>query len=695
MAVGDVGGDQFEEVNIIEKGKNYGWPMKEGFWQGGGNPPANYSDPLHAYGHAVGCCVTGAAFYNPVTPQFPANYTGELFFGEYCKGIICHINPVTGGTPLEFATGLNRPLCLLTHPDGSLYCITRGGLGGGSELDNTSSEGGVLWRITYNPNGLPLVATQPSDLLLSVGENARFSIRATGNGLFTYQWRRDNIDILGSTSDSLVLPQVALSDSGAVFSCRIANAGGSVFSNNARLFVTANQRPTAGIELPAPGETYVAGQTLIFKGFGNDPETGPLPPQNLAWRIDFHHNVHTHPGLPYTTGVEQGVIFIPQLGETDHNVWYRVHLYARDAAGLSRHVWRDVYPQKSVLSFQTQPAGLPLFLDGQPLTTPKIDTGVVGMLRTLQAPTLAFLNGDAYIFIGWSDGVQDNTREIETPAQGLTLVAQYQLLPTGSGTGLLGLYFNQDPGNFSQPITAWRIDPTLDLYWAGSPFEPVIGTDNFAVRWLGKLEPWLTDNYYFYLTGDDGVRLWVSDSLIIDSWIPSDGGVRIAGPIHLEQGIQYPIKVELFEIGGEAEIKLQWGFSDVDPSTIPATQLYPASNFSSTKSVQDLGDIRCRIVPNPFDNNGYLEVFSPFSTAINMDVFDMAGRLMNHQQWYIQPGFSKQDLHLDQAASGIYLVKIWTTRGLLTLKVEKLEAHTLGSRFSEEGQGIGDENLER
>ncbi|MFM9948846.1 MAG: PQQ-dependent sugar dehydrogenase [Saprospiraceae bacterium] len=673
MAVGDVGSDQFEEINLIEAGKNYGWPLVEGFWQGGGNPPANYEDPLHAYNHNVGCCVAGAAFYNPATAQFPANYNGQLFFGEYCQGKIWHINPATGGAVTEFATGLDRPLCLLTHPDGSLYCITRGGLGGGSEVDNTSSNEGVLWRILYNPSGAPLVATQPDDVLLSVGETARFYVTAAGNAPFSYQWRRNGSDITDATADSLILQNVALSDSGAVFSCLITNGGGTILSNAALLRVTSNQPPVANIELPLFGATYAAGQTLFFKGSGVDPETGPLPAQNLAWRIDFHHNIHTHPFLPYTTGLTEGSILIPQVGETAHDVWYRVYLYVSDGAGLNRQVWRDVFPQKSVLTFQTQPEGLPLFLDGQPISTPAIDTSVVGILRNIAAPGFAAANGQAYLFDGWSDGEQLNGRQVETPTQNLTLTANYQTLQVGMGTGLLGLYFNNDNGNFTQPVTAWRIDPQLDFYWGGgSPFEPSIGADNFAVRWLGDLEPWQTGNYFFYLTGDDGVRLHVNDSLLIDSWMPSNGDTRTGGPIYLEAGERYPLRVELFEIGGEAEIKLEWGFEGNGRATIPTSQLYPAPSFTAIQTASSLGDLRCRIIPNPFKETGDLEVFAPSRTKVNMEVYDMAGRTLNRHEWYADPGFNNQDLRLGQAPSGMYLVKIMTAKGSLVLKVEKI-----------------------
>lgn len=671
MAVGDVGSNQFEEINIIERGKNYGWPNAEGFWQGG-NPPANYQDPLHAYGRNVGCCITGAAFYNPSTTAFPANYEGQLFFGEYCEGIIWTIDPNTGGTPTVFATGLDRPLSLLTHPDGSLYCITRGGMGGGSMEDNTSSDGGVLWRISYNPTGTPLVATQPDDLLLSVGQTARFDIRAAGNMPFTYQWQRDGFDVPGATTDTFILPNVMLADSGAVFTCRISNPNGSIVSNPALLRVTANQAPLVNMLTPTLGSTYAAGEMLTFSGSGMDPETGDLPAQNLAWRIDFHHDEHTHPVLAYTTGLASGSIAIPQVGETAHNVWFRVHLYAFDAAGLLSHTFRDVFPRKSVIACQTSPAGLPLFLDGQPRNSPLADTSVVGVLRTITAPQFAENGGQSYLFESWSDGTTTNNYQIATPEENFNLIANYQTLNTSDGTGLLGLYFDNDDGSFTSPITAWRIDPVLDFYWPASPWEGVIGGDNFSVRWQGEIVPWITGDYLFYLTGDDGVRLIIDNNTWIDSWMPSDGATRISNPVSLMAGTRYPINVELFEIGGEAEIHLEWGLGDGSRVIVPASQLFPDEEFSSTANVAELQGLSFRVVPNPFNSNAQLELFAPRASDINMEVYDIAGRMVSRKKWRSAVGFSSEDLGLATAAAGMYIVNIWVNHESVALKMIKL-----------------------
>jgi glucose/arabinose dehydrogenase len=122
--VNDVGEDAWEEINQLRKGANYGWPVHEGV---ANDPP--YVDPIFAYGHdgdpaTTGCSITGGAFYNPATVQFPAEYKGDYFFAEFCGGWIRSLDPATGQAS-GFATGLERPVDLEVGEDGSLYYLTR------------------------------------------------------------------------------------------------------------------------------------------------------------------------------------------------------------------------------------------------------------------------------------------------------------------------------------------------------------------------------------------------------------------------------------------------------------------------------------------------------------------------------------------------------------------------------------------
>ena len=118
--------------------------------------------------------------------------------------------------------------------------------------------------------------------------------------------------------------------------------------------------------------------TISFSGSGFDPETGSLPSSAMTWEVTFHHDVHTHPAVAPFTGAG-GSYTVPDVGHTEANVWYRIHLTVRDPAGLAHHVYRDVVPVTMNLTVATNVPGLSLTLDDQPVTAPDTVAAVAGL----------------------------------------------------------------------------------------------------------------------------------------------------------------------------------------------------------------------------------------------------------------------------------------------------------------------------
>jgi glucose/arabinose dehydrogenase len=183
-----------------------------------------------------------------------------------------------------------------------------------------------------------------------------------------------------------------------------------------------NQPPVPTIQSPAAGSTFRAGDALSFRGSATDPEDGALPDSRLTWWAELHHDTHTHPFQQNTAG-GSGTATIPTRGETSDNIFYRFHLRATDSAGREVVVTRDVLPQKSQVTLATQPAGLALTLDGQPITAPQTFTGVVGIERDLGAADQA-LNGRRYRFDGWNDGGAAS-HTVATPSANTTYTATF------------------------------------------------------------------------------------------------------------------------------------------------------------------------------------------------------------------------------------------------------------------------------
>lgn len=184
----------------------------------------------------------------------------------------------------------------------------------------------------------------------------------------------------------------------------------------------SNTPPVPVITSPAAGATLKGGDTLTFAGNAADAEDGTLAAASLTWWADLHHDTHTHPFVQPTVGAS-GSATIPTRGETSSNIFYRFHLRATDSGGLSTEVTRDVQLQKAQITLASQPTGLRLTLDGQPVTAPLTFTGVVGIERDLGAVSQAF-NCRSYQFGAWSDSGAA-THTISTPSANTTYTATF------------------------------------------------------------------------------------------------------------------------------------------------------------------------------------------------------------------------------------------------------------------------------
>jgi glucose/arabinose dehydrogenase len=423
MFINDVGQNTWEEINAGVAGSNYGWPDTEG-----ATTDPRFRTPIFSYGHGTssttGCAISGGSFYNPTTLRFPSDYTGDYFFADYCSGWIRKLDPANGNTVTGFATGIASPVDLAVASDGSLYYLARG-------------SGGAVFRVAYTASQAPTITTHPSSQTVSAGGSATFTVAASGTPPLSYQWQRNGVDIPGATAASYTLTSVTTSDNGARFRARVSNASGTAVSNEATLTVTSNQPPVATISQPVAGSLYSAGQTVSYAGSGSDAEDGSLSASAFTWQIDFHHATHVHPFVAPTSGATSGSFVPSAVGHTESDVWYRIRLTVRDSGGLTTTVFRDVQPRTVQLTFATSPAGLSLRLDGQPRATPLTVTGVVGVQRTLEAPSPQTVGGKTYVFVSWSDG-GGSSHTISTPASSTTYTATFRKQrgrPLRSGTG--------------------------------------------------------------------------------------------------------------------------------------------------------------------------------------------------------------------------------------------------------------------
>lgn len=574
--IGDVGQDTWEELNDITGRTNYGWPLVEGIRQPATTPPADYKDPVLVYHHNEGCAIVGAAFYAPAQPAFPVKYLNKFFYSDYCNGAIRMVNPDSlGNAPEIFGTNITGPVAFAVKPSGEFYYLDRGGSGSGGQ-ENVN---GILWKVVYTGSLAPVIGAQPQPQIVTVGDGANFSILANGLDL-SYQWLRNGVDIPGADETTLTLENLQLTDNGVLISCRVTNDYGTATSNTALLEVTTRQPPTPVITLPAENATYVAGTSVAFSGSATDAVDGSLDADRLTWKIDFHHDTHYHPGLDPTSGISSGSFFIPGNIEVSDTVWYRIYLTARNNIGLTKTIYRDVYPQKVTLHVRSvtegRPVAIPINMDGT-ITPPQVDKpSVKGVIRNITAQTTYLLADTLFTFVGWGNGNTNPSLTITTPNADTTIIALYEKTVTYTGAGLTAEYRNND-ANFTKPVTFTRVDPSVNFTFNDAPAPPPgpgVSNAGFSVRWKGFVQPRTSGLYTFYLQNMGSTsRLYISTNDSINNWKSSVNDELTMTKV-LTAGVKYDILMEYWDNFGNSSVTLKWSGPNVLKQLIPTSSMF-------------------------------------------------------------------------------------------------------------------------
>jgi len=127
--VGDVGQDKYEEIDILESGKNYGWNVMEGmhcFNPASGCNMSGLTMPIAEYSHSEGEAVMGGFVYRgSAIPSL----AGAYVFGDYISGTMWELVEAPAGmwtrTQL-LSTGLNMS-SFGQDAAGELYVVDYGG----------------------------------------------------------------------------------------------------------------------------------------------------------------------------------------------------------------------------------------------------------------------------------------------------------------------------------------------------------------------------------------------------------------------------------------------------------------------------------------------------------------------------------------------------------------------------------------
>lgn len=164
------------------------------------------------------------------------------------------------GSPIDGATGAVLTLPQVLLADAGVYSVVVANAAG--EVRSAEVTLGVAAPTPLPPATPPVIATQPTGLVVLAGQGATFAIAASGSAPLAYQWQRNGVAVAGATGPILTLASAAAGDVGQ-YSVVVSNAAGSATSQVAGLVVTPVPGAPAITMQPA-NRSVIEGQAATF-----------------------------------------------------------------------------------------------------------------------------------------------------------------------------------------------------------------------------------------------------------------------------------------------------------------------------------------------------------------------------------------------------------------------------------------------
>jgi glucose/arabinose dehydrogenase/PKD repeat protein len=148
--------------------------------------------------------------------------------------------------------------------------------------------------------------------------------------------------------------------------------------------------------------------------------------------------------------------------------------------------------------------------------------------------------------------------KVEYYEHGVSALAQvsWPTAPSGgscaSGQFLAQYFANTTLGG--SPF-ATRCEAAVSYVWGAGGPDTGVGPDNFSVRWAGQFQ-FAGGSTTFTATADDGIRVWVDGTLVIDAWVDQSATTYQATRT-LTAGTHL-VQVEYYERTGDAVAQLSW-----------------------------------------------------------------------------------------------------------------------------------------
>lgn len=462
--------------------------------------------------------------------------------------------------------GLVISLMGVISPKSSAACTSTGSIGRAEISFNVLPE-------DAGPHSIWIEARGPASARVAAGVNSNPCVTSTLAMTSDYRWYKVN------TSD---LPNVSPGNN-QVLNISVYTPGVSI--RNARIDTTVPDQPVPSNDSPV---VSVVQSNSTFTAPANYTITANASDANGIAFVDFYENnvfIYKDTTAPYTLDV---------ASKAAGSYKYKAVAFDRfspSASTTSNEITTTVNPAPTNI-----PPTVPIPTASS--TSAQIGSSGVVSLNFSVKPTdsdgsiqsVRFLRNGTPIASGIFGNTGDYSANIEfTSAGTYNITAQATdnkgatttsgprtiTISGGSTSNITGLTMDVFDGTNLSSLKLSQKVTTIDNAWEFSSPTSIVNPDSFSVRWTGRISVPVSGNYTFTSLVDDGVRLWVNGSLVIDDW--NSGSAREkSGNISLNSGTRYDIKMEYYEAGGHATAKLYWsgpGFTK---------QIIPSSAFSDT-----------------------------------------------------------------------------------------------------------------
>ena len=167
----------------------------------------------------------------------------------------------------------------------------------------------------------------------------------------------------------------------------------------------------------------------------------------------------------------------------------------------------------------------------------------------------------------------------------------WERIGSGPGTCSTGQYRAEYYNNRSLigSPTFTRCEGSINYDWGSGGPGNGVGNDNFSVRWTGR-HNFSGGNYTFIARADDGIRVWVDGSLIINAW-RDQPPTEYRTNRSLSAG-EHEVKVEFYENGGGAVAQVRW-----EQASVTCPNQYRAEYYNNRYLSGNPTFVRCENWP--------------------------------------------------------------------------------------------------